>query len=214
MTTGSERWRSSDRILPGLLRRLLRIGREVRTLVTRRLGLTDHWRWSTLKSLNPSWDARTRLLTTMVPYGSRVLEWGAGRAVAREMLPADCSYTATDITDRGGTCIPLDLNCRPLPGLESLPVFDCILASGVLEYVVDLHEVILHFASRTEHFVVSYATTEASSPRDRLEHGWLNDYSHEKLTGAFSAAGYFVSAECAWRGQTLFRFSRIQPRTS
>jgi hypothetical protein len=85
----------------------------LRTLRTRLFRVSDRERWKDLHNHDVDWDARTRAIAALVPPGSHVIEFGAGRRHFQRWLPGDCSYTPTDIVDRGSGTLLCDLNRRP-----------------------------------------------------------------------------------------------------
>jgi len=44
-----------------------------------------------------AWDKRTRAIADLIPPGSHVVEFGAGRCQLRNWLPIDCTYVPSDI---------------------------------------------------------------------------------------------------------------------
>ena len=74
-----------------------------------------------------------------------------------EFLPLGCSYTPSDIVDRGLNTIVCDINAPTLP---LFPPHQVAVFSGVLEYVWDVPRLIKHLSPGIEMFVLSYAITE------------------------------------------------------
>jgi len=141
-------------------------------------------------------------LALLISEGSSVIEFGAGRLVLPSALPEGCSYTPSDLVDRGPGTIVCDLNGPALPdfGRYSTAVF-----SGVLEYVNDVPRLLGHLAKSVDAIVCSYAVTDLS-PRERLRKGWVNDYSRTQLMAIFASSGFECSHEHTWKSQMLFRF--------
>lgn len=71
---------------------------------------SNYNRWKNMESLASDWDERTIIIATLIPPGSDVLEFGAGRLVLRDHLPKNCTYQPSDIVDRGENTIICDLN--------------------------------------------------------------------------------------------------------
>src|ERR1700743_3487879 len=106
-------------------------------IISTLLKKTDRRRWADTKNIYRSWEPRTKLVATLVPDNSRVIEFGAGRRVLERYLDPSCTYVPSDIVDRGPRTIVCDLNQRPLPDLGA-GVYDVAVILGVLEYVSDL----------------------------------------------------------------------------
>src|SRR5436190_22890161 len=101
------------------------------------LGGSDYRRWARAENLKDRWDSRTKLIASLVPAGSRVIEFGAGKRQLERHLHPSCTYLPSDIVDRGPGTLIIDLNADPLIDLGPHRV-DPAALSGVLEYVHDL----------------------------------------------------------------------------
>ena len=53
--------------------------RVVKMVVLRSIGRTDYRRWTDIQNLAEWWESRTLKLAGMIPHGTRVIEFGAGR---------------------------------------------------------------------------------------------------------------------------------------
>jgi hypothetical protein len=93
--------------------------------------------WIDTSHFDTDWEERTRLMARIVPNHSRVIEFGAGKRQLESYLDPSCSYIPSDLVDRGGNTIVLDLNSRPLPDFSHLKL-DVAVFGGVLEYISDL----------------------------------------------------------------------------
>src|SRR5690348_9570014 len=83
-----------------------RAARLVRNTVMRWSGTADHARWSSPGGLEEWWVERTGILAQLLPAGSRVIEFGAGRRQLEKLLPNGCTYIPSDLVDRGpGTIV-------------------------------------------------------------------------------------------------------------
>ena len=133
-TTG----RFVERLRHGTFAEVLRSGRRVARNVARRLQKrADYRRWTSPDGLQHWWDERTQLIATMVPPGTRVIEFGCGRRVLEHNLPRGCTYVPSDIVERGPDTVVCDLNASRLPDLRHLGLQVAVF-SGVLEYVADV----------------------------------------------------------------------------
>ena len=98
---------------------------------------TDYGRWADARSIYASWEPRTEMAADLVPNHSRVIEFGAARRALEKYLDPSCTYTASDLVDRGLGTIVCDLNERPLPGPRRRRLRRRGMM-GVLEYVRDM----------------------------------------------------------------------------
>ncbi len=119
--------------------------RTSRNALMRTLARSDYPRWTSEEGLEQWWSERTDMIVQLVPRGSRVIEFGAGRRYLEQLLP-DCTYTALDLVDRGPGTIVCDLNHRPLPDLRDR-AFEVAVFAGVLEYIKDVPSLISWLSS-------------------------------------------------------------------
>ena len=170
---------------------------------------TDYRRWAQPHNIYESWDSRTKRAAALIPNGSRVIEFGAGRRVLERYLDQSCTYVPSDIVDRGAGTMVVDLNSRPLPSIDAGD-YDVAVFMGVLEYLRDLPSVVDWLAERIQTCVISYACAPAADSHSlrgsvtRLHHGWMNSYSEDELRSVFSDRGYTVSHDENWEDQRLF----------
>lgn len=66
-------------------------------------------------NLTESWDPRIARMAGAIKPNSRVLDLGCGIQKLREYLPAGCSYTPCDVTQRTPDTIVCDFNQGELP---------------------------------------------------------------------------------------------------
>jgi len=118
------------------------------------------------------------------------------------MLPEGCSYTPSDLVDRGQGTIVLDLNARALPPLAR---HDVSVLSGVLEYVLDIPRLAQYLGHFCDNVLCSYAVLELNR-RQRREQGWVNDYTSDEIVAVFSSAGFDCKFNQRWKAQMLYRF--------
>jgi glycosyltransferase involved in cell wall biosynthesis len=147
-------------------------------------------------------------MAKLIPPGTRVLEFGAGRMVLRDYLPEGCRYTPSDLVDRGIGTIVCDLNARDLP---AFPPHDVAVFSGVLTYVNEVEELIRRISSSFKLIVVAYPVFEQSSSKvARRAHGWVNDHTSVEFEGIFLRSGYRCDHVGNWRAEKVYRFVREQ----
>ena len=101
------------------------------------LGRADYRRWKALQHHEQWWDERTEEMARLIPPGSIIIEFGAGRRQLERFLPPGCKYVPSNLVDRGPGTIVCDLNRLPLPDLRHL-CLNVAVFGGVLEYVADV----------------------------------------------------------------------------
>ena len=176
---------------------------------------TDYDRWANPRSIYESWESRTKMAAALVPNHSRVIEFGAARRVLETYLDPSCTYTASDLVDRGPGTIVCDLNERPLPDLGA-DVYDVAVIMGVLEYVRDVPSMLDWLAKHVPVCVLSYSCVKANGHPlrrkfesiSRLNHGWMNSYGEDDLRALFRDRGFALLQDAVWINQRLFVFSR------
>ena len=166
---------------------------------------TDYRRWADTRNLYSEWEPRTKRAAELVPAGSRVIEFGAGTRALERHLDSSCTYTPSDLVDRGPGTIVCDLNERPLPEI-SADTYDVVVAVGVLEYIRDLPSVVEWWATFAPRCVISYACPDTNDQMtrtklgsiDRVSRGWLNSYLEEEIRTLFRDRGYTSEHEENW----------------
>ncbi|WP_431239115.1 methyltransferase domain-containing protein [Mycolicibacterium aichiense] len=174
---------------------------------------TDYQRWTNPRSIYTAWEPRTQRAASFVPDGSNVIEFGAATRVLEKFLDPSCSYTPSDIVDRGPGTLVLDLNERPLPDLVG---YDVAVMMGVLEYIVDVPEVADWLREHFRIVMVCYACADPKKRSlrarfgslGRVTGGWMNNYRVADLRSVFVDRGYTVSHEEDWKEQRMFIFSQ------
>lgn len=147
-------------------------------------------RWSNLESYDLTWDKRTKLIAELINPGEKVIEFGAGRMTLKKLLPADCVYIPSDITDRGNNTLVCDLNRRPLP---DFPQVDCAVFGGVLEYVNEPASIIKKLKGSTKRIICSYVCSSSKSFSGMFKRRatqWVNDFTHAQLVKLFEDNGF------------------------
>jgi hypothetical protein len=155
----------------------------------------------------------------MIPEGSRLIEFGAGRRQLERFLPAGCWYVPSDLVDRGPGTVVCDLNKRPLPDIKHLGLSVAVFG-GVLEYITDVHTLAAWLASEDIRMCIASfdALPARLSPREwvqqrfrRRYYGYMNSHTEDDLTRAFEAAQMTCVERRQWTTQGIYRFVR-QPR--
>lgn len=182
----------------------------MRTELRKYLGKADYGRWSQPDSLSSDWNPRTDRIAKMIPPGTSVLEFGCGSMVLKDYLPAGCTYTGSDLVDRGEGTIVCNLNA------SNLPVFanhQTAVFSGVIEYVNETQPVIAHIGQFVNTIIASYVTLECVPERvSRRSAGWVNDFTNDEFVDLFSRCGFRLECEENWHEQKIFCFSKARPQ--
>jgi len=176
----------------------------------------DYPRWENPDNLEHRWDSRTKQLAQLIPKGSRVMEFGAGRRQLELYLDASCAYVPSDLIDRGPGTVVCDLNRRPLPDLRYLQP-DVAVFSGVLEYIKDLRSLLPWLSTQVSFCVTSYSCAESrpktvrrwSEVLRRTHTGWMNTYTAAEFLALFEDSGFILLGEQdTWECQRLFLFGK------
>ena len=175
------------------------------------LRRSDYRTWGDASNLDPEWDERSKILASLVPPGSRVIEFGAGRLALQNFLPPGCHYTPSDLVDRGGGTVVLDLNAATLPDLGR---YDVAIFGGVLEYVFDLDRLAEHVSKVAGTVIFSYVASRLySKPVERRLRGWVNNFSGDEVVGIFERAGFICDQRTYWNHSVLCRMGINQKAT-
>lgn len=165
---------------------------------------TDYKRWKKSGELLQDWDERTNILAGMIEPRSRIIEFGAGNMSLKNNLPANCTYTASDICARLPEYLVCDLNEK----IEfEITNFNTAVFSGVFEYVYDIDKVFEQLSPAIDHIILSYSCSDISNA-DRLNNGWLSDYSKGELEHIFAKFKYKIVEYKEWRKQSLYNLKR------
>jgi hypothetical protein len=159
-----------------------------RTARLARIEATDLGRWRDGRNLQPQWDARAAHAARHVPPGAHVLDLGAGAQALRDLLPAGCRYTPSDLVARTPDTLIADLNRGQFPPGR----WDVVTALGVLEYIHRLDLRLARMREAAPRAIVTYSAVVGGEPADRLKHGWKNSCTLPALLDLVAAAGWTV----------------------
>ena len=182
------------------------IGVTVRTLRCRLFGTTDISRWRNAEMFPDDWEERTRLIAQLVPKGTRIIEFGAGRRNLESQIDPSCTYIPCDIVSRGENTLILDLNAKPLPDLRHLRP-DVAIFAGVIEYISDLKSILTWLSQQVTTCIISYECAKTQSWRlarlmetiRRTGAGWVKTFSEEELVEIFRSGGFAPTERKDWR---------------
>lgn len=207
-------WRCTGKRLVAAIHAVARV---IRNTSMRVLGHADYKRWSSPQGLEAWWDERTRVIARLIPAGSRVIEFGAGRRQLEKFLPERCTYTPSDLVDRGKGTIVCDLNKRPLAKLSEVAP-DVGVFGGVLEYLRDVPTLTQWLATEgVKMCVVSFDPVPSAlgivgryqeSSRRRY-FGYMNNLTEEGLIRSFESAGFNCVHRETWTSQIILVFARV-----
>lgn len=162
---------------------------------------SDFQRWSRSDVMHDNWQERTVALSKYIKKGSSVVEFGAGAAILQSALDVTIQYQPVDIIKRKENFIVCDLNSYPLD--LDLTRYDTALFSGVLEYVYDLDTLLLELSKNIKYIPLSYACRDVCK-QNRLNNGWLSDYSSDELEAIFEKYSYKIVHKSLWKDQSIY----------
>lgn len=165
---------------------------------------SDINRWKNSSELFEDWNERTSILGKYVNPGARVIEFGSGNMSLKTELPANCTYTPSDIVKRSEETIVCDLN---QPITFDLSAYDTAVFSGVFEYVYDIDSVFKQLEKHIPNVILSYACDDICN-HNRLTHGWLSEFTEKQLLDIFDKNNYEVLDKQEWRQQTIFNLKK------
>ena len=178
-----------------------KVTRAFLTGMRRRMSISDISRWRQDNSLHPSWEDRVEVMVSRIEPGSRILDIGAGAQSMRRHLPANCDYLPLDVVGRTPDTIVCDLNKGSLPSLR----VDWAVASGVLEYLVNVPRFLNELTSVSRQAVISYVVPQSGdSIFGRRAMGWVNDFTQEEIEGKFLGCGFVIDDYKRWGGQMIY----------
>jgi hypothetical protein len=180
------------------------VGLMLRTLRCRLLGIPDIARWRNTEAFD-DWKDRTLLIAQLVPRGTRVIEFGAGKRNLESHLDSRCTYIPSDLVSRGPNTLVLDLNTRPLPDLRELKLDVAVLA-GVIEYISAPRSFVAWLAQQVKTCIASYECAR-TRPKTlgrvretvrRTGAGWVSTLTEGELTEIFCSAGFTLTETRDW----------------
>lgn len=160
--------------------------------------------WADLQNYRSSWRGRTEQIAKLISPGEKVLEFGCGEMILKDLLPDGCEYMGSDIVARDQDTLVMDLN-KEIKYINEYH-FNVIVFSGVLEYIFDLRELIAEVRRPYQcSIITSYADLE-NFPVGRRANGWVNDYTRKEFISLFRNNGFHVSYFVSWNKQIIYVF--------
>jgi hypothetical protein len=149
---------------------------------------TDKRRWRKVATEVPPWDERNRMIATLIPPNSAVVDLGCGAMTLKGRLAAGCIYQPCDVVQSAPEVLQCDFNAGLYPALTR--EYDFVICSGVLEYMRDP----LGFLTRISRYgttvLLSYNPMQSGeSKMSRLAKGWLSHMTQPELEQLFRDAG-------------------------
>lgn len=166
--------------------------------------VTDVSRWSRNAGEKPVWDERNRIVAALISPGSTVLDIGAGAMTLARHLPAGCEYQPMDVVAGNPQTWLVDFNAGRIPDVPK--VFDFVVCSGVMEYVLPIGYFLNHVARWGRKVILSYATTDLNPElASRQRSGWVNHFSERELRRQLRRHGLLITARHRWQKQIIFQ---------
>jgi hypothetical protein len=185
------------------------IRQSVRWLDAARMWLlrNDIKRWQQNIRETPVWDERNRILASLIPPGSSVIDLGAGAQTLRHHL-VNCEYQPCDLVPHGDA-LYCDFNKNIFPATTKK--YDFIVCSGVLEYIRNPHRFLSQIFKLGSQGFLTYAPLLPGQKRlTRLRGGWVNHFREDQLEMLFARSGVrFVKVQ-EWNGQLIYRIEPSQ----
>jgi hypothetical protein len=136
----------------------------------------------------PPWDERNTIIARFVPPGSSVLDLGSGAQTLRKHLGPDCQYQPCDVVKISPDVLFCDFNRGIYPAVEK--TYDCVVCSGILEYVRNPREFLGRVSSMGRLLLLSYnPRKKGESKFERMAKHWVNHLPNEELEKMFDELG-------------------------
>lgn len=159
--------------------------------------VTDYARWSTDEHLSPKWAERADFVARFVPQGLTVMDIGCGGMQFEHSSKAK-TYIPVDVVPRDERTRVIDLNAAELPD-EWIDEVELVSFLGVLEYLLEPHEVLSKIARRGVAVVCTYKSLELAPNANRRASGWVNDFSSSEFRAMVERAGFHVARRVLYK---------------
>ena len=154
------------------------------------------------------WDYRVQTVASCIGTDIKsVMDLGAGAMSLKKYLDSTVAYFPVDYCKRQENTIVCDFERREFPDKKA----DCIVASGILEYISDLDWFVEQICNHCEKAVISYISIEMMRDFSIRQHeGWRNNYSLVQLIRLFLKHQFVPASEKMCIGNDLIlEFERI-----
>jgi len=166
---------------------------------------SDIDRWKDSKELFEDWNERTSIIASYIDENANIIEFGVGNMSLKNQLPANCTYTPSDIVKRSADTLICDLN-ELIP--FDLLTYNTAVFSGVLEYVYEIDKIFEQLQPHIDNIILSYACSDICK-NNRLVNGWLSDYTQNQMIEIFNKFDFQVIDKQDWRQQTIFNLKKV-----
>jgi hypothetical protein len=168
---------------------MVRLCRNVLAALTTLVVRTNVRRWQkAAREKEPSWDERNRIIATLIPEASSVVDLGAGAQTLKRYLKSGCEYQPCDIVKSSPDIIVCDFNSGIYPSLSRR--YDYVVCSGVFEYMRHPSQFLSNIRQYGKRIILSYnAAGPAIATFYRLANGWVNHLTSQQLEALFSTSG-------------------------
>jgi hypothetical protein len=168
---------------------MLRLCRNVLAAITTLVVRTNVRRWKkAAREKEPCWDERNRIIATLIPEASSVVDLGAGAQTLKRYLKSGCEYQPCDIVKSSPDIIVCDFNSGIYPSLSRR--YDYVVCSGVFEYIRHPSHFLSNIRQYGKRIILSYVPAGPTiGPFERLARGWVNHLTSQQLEALFSTNG-------------------------
>lgn len=139
------------------------------------------------------WDERVRGISDLINVDTHsVMDIGAGGETLRNFLREEVEYYPVDYCKRYADTIVADINRGEFPDI----CVDCIICSGILEYVECTDTFINNICSKCNFVILSYSPIEfMREPQKRFSLGWKNALTIGQVVQMFNNHGFYLDVE-------------------
>jgi hypothetical protein len=176
-------------------------------------GRTHMRRWRKVATEIPPWDERNRLIASLIPDGSSVVDLGSGAMTLRTHLKRACTYQPCDVIPSAPEVLLCDFNASVYPTFSRY--FDYVVCSGILEYVADVRGFLSRAAGFGKTLLISYNPRIAGQSRVfRMSNNWVNSFTKDELERLFEEAelkGHLISVSPSH--ELLYKLTHLTAQT-
>lgn len=147
------------------------------------------------------WDYRVSTVASFINEDTKsVMDLGAGAMSLKKYIKKEVKYVPVDYTKRNKETLVCDFEEKEFPAIH----VDCIVASGILEYMTDLTWFIKNMCLYSNTIIISYIPIEIMSDFAIRQHeGWKNNFTIIQLIKLFGENNFRVVDERRCIGNDL-----------